>query len=78
MFGPRMLEMCPTIAVEEKPIFDVQHLNIGGKDDLTRLIFNTQTSPAIVASLIDLGDRYRLLVNCINTVKLHTTCRNCR
>ncbi len=40
-----------------------QHLGIGGKDDPARLIFNTQTGPAIVASLIDLGDRYRLLVN---------------
>ena len=64
-----MLEVCPSIAVEEKPILDVQHLGIGGKDDPARLIFNTQTGPAIVASLIDLGDRYRLLVNCIDTVK---------
>ncbi|ECE9146043.1 L-arabinose isomerase, partial [Salmonella enterica subsp. enterica serovar Typhimurium] len=39
------------------------------KEDPARLIFNTQTGPAIVASLIDLGDRYRLLVNCIDTVK---------
>lgn len=64
-----MLEVCPSIAAEEKPILDVQHLGIGGKDDPARLIFNTQTGPAIVASLIDLGDRYRLLVNCIDTVK---------
>ncbi len=47
----------PSIAVEEKPILDVQHLGIGGKEDPARLIFNnTQTGPAIVASLIDLGD----------------------
>ena len=67
--GAHMLEVCPSIAAEEKPILDVQHLGIGGKDDPARLIFNTQTGPAIVASLIDLGDRYRLLVNCIDTVK---------
>ena len=69
VLGSHMLEVCPSIAVEEKPILDVQHLGIGGKDDPARLIFNTQTGPAIVASLIDLGDRYRLLVNCIDTVK---------
>lgn len=72
MLGSHMLEVCPSIAVEEKPILDVQHLGIGGKDDPARLIFNTQTGPAIVASLIDLGDRYRLLVNCIDTVKTRT------
>lgn len=69
VLGSHMLEVCPSIAAEEKPILDVQHLGIGGKDDPARLIFNTQTGPAIVASLIDLGDRYRLLVNCIDTVK---------
>ncbi len=62
-------KVCPSIAVEEKPILDVQHLGIGGKDDPARLIFNTKTGPAVVASLIDLGDRYRLLVNCIDTVQ---------
>ena len=51
-----------------KPILDVQPLGIGGKADPARLIFNTQTGPAIVASLIDLGDRFRLLVNTIETV----------
>ncbi len=78
VLGSHMLEVCPSIAVEEKPILDVQHLGIGGKEDPARLIFNTQTGPAIVASLIDLGDRYRLLVNCIDTVKTPHSCRNCR
>ncbi|STV96225.1 L-arabinose isomerase [Klebsiella michiganensis] len=67
--GSHMLEVCPTIATAEKPILDVQPLGIGGKADPARIIFNTQTGPAIVASLIDLGDRYRLLVNTIETVK---------
>ncbi len=79
VLGSHMLEVCPSISVEEKPILDVQHLGIGGKDDPARLIFNTQTGPAIVASLIDLGDRYRLLVNCIDTVEdTALPCRNCR
>ena len=66
--GSHMLEVCPTIATAEKPILDVQPLGIGGKADPARIIFNTQTGPAIVASLIDLGDRFRLLVNTIETV----------
>ncbi|AGT25980.1 L-arabinose isomerase [Klebsiella pneumoniae JM45] len=68
VLGSHMLEVCPTIATVEKPILDVQPLGIGGKADPARLIFNTQTGPAIVASLIDLGDRFRLLVNTIETV----------
>ncbi|PMC21185.1 L-arabinose isomerase, partial [Klebsiella aerogenes] len=68
VLGSHMLEVCPTIATTEKPILDVQPLGIGGKADPARLIFNTQTGPAIVASLIDLGDRFRLLVNTIETV----------
>lgn len=68
VLGSHMLEVCPTIATAEKPILDVQPLGIGGKADPARLIFNTQTGPAIVASLIDLGDRFRLLVNTIETV----------
>ena len=56
VLGSHMLEVCPSIAVEEKPILDVQYLGIGGKADPARLIFNTRTGPAINASLIDLGD----------------------
>ena len=66
--GSHMLEVCPTIATADKPILDVQPLGIGGKADPARLIFNTQTGPALVASLIDLGDRFRLLVNTVETV----------
>ena len=69
VLGSHMLEVCPSIATAEKPILDVQHLGIGGKDDPARLIFSTKTGPALNASLIDLGDRFRLLVNCVDTVE---------
>ncbi len=69
VLGSHMLEVCPSIAVEEKPILDVQYLGIGGKADPARLIFDTRTGPAINASLIDLGDRFRLLVNCVDAVE---------
>ena len=49
VLGSHMLEVCPSIAVEEKPILDVQYLGIGGKADPARLIFNTRTGPAINA-----------------------------
>lgn len=68
VLGSHMLEVCPTIATDEKPILDVQYLGIGGKADPARLIFSTTTGPAINASLIDLGDRFRLLVNCVDAV----------
>ncbi|MEY8711100.1 L-arabinose isomerase [Mangrovibacter phragmitis] len=69
VLGSHMLEVCPSIATEEKPLLDVQHLGIGGKEDPARLIFSTKTGPAINASLIDMGDRFRLLVNCVDAVE---------
>ena len=78
VLGSHMLEVCPTIATAEKPILDVQPLGIGGKADPARLIFNTQTGPAIVASLIDPGDRFRLLVIPSKPSQRRTICRSCR
>ncbi|MDU3158061.1 MAG: L-arabinose isomerase [Hafnia alvei] len=67
--GSHMLEVCPSIAKEEMPLLDVQHLGIGGKADPARLLFSTPAGAALNASLIDLGDRFRLLVNCVDTVE---------
>lgn len=67
--GSHMLEVCPSIAKEEKPLLDVQHLGIGSKADPARLLFATPAGPALNASLIDMGDRFRLLVNCVDTVE---------
>lgn len=67
--GSHMLEVCPSIAKEEKPLLDVQHLGIGGKADPARLLFATPAGAALNASLIDMGDRFRLLVNCVDTVE---------
>ena len=46
-----------------KPSLEIHPLGIGGKEDPVRLVFDSQTGPAINASLIDLGNRYRLIVN---------------
>ncbi|WP_114195426.1 L-arabinose isomerase [Edaphovirga cremea] len=67
--GSHMLEVCPSIAKERKPLLDVQYLGIGGKADPARLIFSTPAGPAVNASVIDMGDRFRLLVNVVDTVE---------
>jgi L-arabinose isomerase len=67
VLGAHMLEVCPSIA-SGKPALDVQKLGIGGKDDPPRLVFTAPPGAALNASLIDMGDRFRLLVNEVTTV----------
>ena len=62
-----MLEVCPSIA-EGKPLLTVLPLSIGGKEDPARLIFSARPGPALNASLLDMGNRFRLLVNEVDTV----------
>ncbi|KTS33606.1 L-arabinose isomerase [Pantoea dispersa] len=69
VLGSHMLEVCPSIAKEEKPLIDVQFLGIGGKADPARLIFSTPAGRAVNASVIDMGDRFRLLVNMVDTIE---------
>ena len=68
VIGAHMLEVCPSIA-DAKPLLDVQHLGIGGKDDPARLVFTAKPGKAFNASLIDMGDRFRLVVNAVETVE---------
>lgn len=67
--GSHMLEICPSIA-GEKPRCEIHPLGIGGKADPVRLVFNGATGPAINASLVDLGNRFRLIVNEVESVKI--------
>jgi len=62
-----MLEICPSIA-SGKPKLEIHPLGIGGKDDPVRLVFDAPAGPALNASLIDLGNRFRLLVNEVDAV----------
>ena len=68
VLGAHMLEICPTIG-EGKSKLEVHPLGIGGKDDPARLVFNVPTGPAINASLIDMGNRFRMIVNAVDCVK---------
>ena len=61
MLGAHMLEICATIAAG-KPSLEIHPLGIGGKEDPVRLVFDAPPGPALNASLIDLGNRFRLLV----------------
>ena len=67
VLGSHMLEVCPTIAAG-KPRLEVHPLGIGGKDDPVRLVFGAPPGPALNASLIDLGNRFRLIVNEVEAV----------
>lgn len=62
ILGSHMLEICPTISAT-KPKIVVQPLGIGGKENPARLVFDGQGGKAVIASLIELGGRYRLVVN---------------
>lgn len=73
-----MLEICPSIA-SNKPSCEIHPLGIGGKADPVRLVFNSAAGPAINASVIDMGNRFRLLVNEVEAVEPITGIyQNCR
>jgi L-arabinose isomerase len=69
VLGSHMLEICPTIA-ETKPMIEVHPLGIGGKDDPARMVFNSRPGKAVNFSVIDLGHRFRLLVNEVEAVRV--------
>jgi L-arabinose isomerase len=68
VLGAHMLEICPTIAAG-KPSVEIHPLGIGGKSDPVRMVFDAPAGNALNASLIDLGNRFRLLVNEVRAVK---------
>jgi L-arabinose isomerase len=68
VLGAHMLEICPTIGAG-KARLEVHPLGIGGKEDPARLVFNVPAGPAINASLIDMGTRFRIIVNSVDCVK---------
>jgi L-arabinose isomerase len=67
VLGSHMLEICSSIA-DGKPSCEVHPLGIGGKADPVRLVFNSAGGPALNASMVDMGNRFRLLVNEVEAV----------
>jgi L-arabinose isomerase len=68
VLGAHMLEICPSTG-KGKARLEVHPLGIGGKSDPARLVFNVSEGPAINLSLIDMGTRFRFIVNSVNCVK---------
>lgn len=68
VLGSHMLEICPSIA-KGKPSVEVHALGIGGKEDPVRLVFDAPAGSALNVSLVDMGNRFRLLVNEVEAVE---------
>ena len=65
-----MLEVCPLIS-EHKPKLEVHPLGIGGKNDPARLVFTTKEGTGVAATVVDMGNRFRLIVNQVDCIKSH-------
>jgi L-arabinose isomerase len=68
VLGAHMLEICPSIS-KEKPTCEIHPLGIGGKADPVRLVFSGSDGPALNVSIIDLGERFRMIVNTVEAIK---------
>ncbi|CAG0958774.1 L-arabinose isomerase [Anaerolineales bacterium] len=67
VLGAHMLEICESIAAN-KPKLEILPLSIGGKADPVRLIFDSNTGPAIGASMMHMGGRFRMVANVVDVV----------
>ena len=68
VLGSHMLEICPSIA-SATPSCEVHPLGIGGREDPVRLVFDAASGPAVNATVVDLGDRFRMAVNVVDVIK---------
>jgi len=68
VLGAHMLEVCVSIA-GSKPSLIIQPLSIGGKDDPARLVFTVPNGPAVNATLLDMGNRFRMVVNEVDVIQ---------
>ena len=62
-----MLEICPSIAAQ-KPSLQVHKLGIGGKADPARILFNAPAGDGIAATVVDMGNRFRMIVNVVDVI----------
>ena len=67
VLGSHMLEICSSIA-NGNISCEIHPLGIGGKADPVRLVFNVAGGPALNASIVDMGNRFRLLINEVEAV----------
>ncbi len=69
VLGSHMLEVSEDIAAEQ-PRLEVHPLAIGGKADPVRLVFDARSGPAVAASIVDMGNRFRMVVNAMDAVPI--------
>lgn len=62
IIGSHMLEVCPTVAAN-KPRIVVNPLSMGDREDPARLVFDGRSGDAVNVSLVEMGGRYRLIIN---------------
>ncbi|UOR03713.1 L-arabinose isomerase [Hymenobacter aerilatus] len=67
VLGSHMLEICPSIA-EGKVRAEIHPLGIGGKADPVRLVFNCPAGEGLNATIVDMGNRFRMIVNEVEAV----------
>ena len=67
VLGAHMLEVCPTIT-DQKPTLEIHPLSIGGRADPVRLVFDAKAGAAVNAAVMDMGNRFRMVVNIIDVV----------
>ena len=63
-----MLEVCPSIA-DVKPSIMVNPLSMGKREDPARLVFTSKQGKGVATSLVDLGNRFRLIINDVECLK---------
>ena len=64
-----MLEICPLIT-KNKPRLEVHPLGIGGKADPARLVFTAHEGTGVAATVVDMGNRFRMIVNNVDVIKM--------
>ena len=69
VLGAHMLEICPSICAS-KPEVQIHPLSIGGKADPVRLVFDAAAGPAVMVCVVDLGDRFRMVMNRVEVVDI--------
>ena len=67
VLGAHMLEVCSSLA-DGQPALEVHPLGIGNKADPARLVFNVAQSAGLNASVVDMGNRFRMIVNAVDVV----------
>ena len=63
-----MLEVCPLIS-EHKTQMEVHRLSIGIDSETARLVFTSKPGEGVAATIVDMGNRFRLIVNKVDCIK---------